>query len=368
MGKKRDIGWEYLNNDDMGSFDTEDGSWGYQNEDGSGSYHGADGSWGYKNEDGSASYHGADGSWGYRNADGSMSYYGADGSWGYKNEDGSGSYHGNGEDKYYYADDSDDEDDSDYEEDDEDSNGWLSNLIGAGIAGLAAVAIAHNAQEERIRMEKERARRERQEIRREKRNAFLKKHWKGILKTALCILAVLVIAIAYWEYQNWIPVGIASSDIEGEHYESVEGHLEDNGFTDVYSWGMYDLEADELDDEGSVAEITIDDKDNFDAKTKFRFDSDVVIKYHSAKLVDAPISAKEAQGVNYKKIRTQFKEAGFVNIIVEAEYDLITGWINQDGDVKEIIINRDNDFELEDSYRVDSEVKIIYHSFKKNKK
>ena len=52
----------------------------------------------------------------------------------------------------------------------------------------------------------------------------------------------------------------------------------------------------------------------------------------------------------------KFEEAGFENITLEVEYDIITGWITDDGK-----------FASGKEYRADAEVVITYHTYRSNK-
>lgn len=79
------------------------------------------------------------------------------------------------------------------------------------------------------------------------------------------------------------------------------------------------------------------------------------------------MSAKEAKKLNYTDLEKQFKEAGFVNVKTEADYDLITGWITKEGSVESISVNDETSFDEYASYRPDAEVIITYHTFSKNK-
>ena len=82
---------------------------------------------------------------------------------------------------------------------------------------------------------------------------------------------------------------------------------------------------------------------------------------------DLPISSKEAKGENYQKVIEQLKSAGFRNISTEIQYDIITGWLSNDGDVEMITINGEKKFSAGDQYRADAEIVITYHTYRKYK-
>ena len=394
MGDSKDRGWEFLTSKDFDGND-DDGSWGSIDSDGSGYYHGADGSWGSKDSDGSGYYHGADGSWGSIDSDGSGYYHGADGSWGSINSDGSSSFYGaDGSSEYKNAD-ADDDDDS-YSSDSDSGGSLLGAAIGLGILGVAAAVAGRKnrsssssyeddedetdaeedyddsyeresqRQEELKRYAAEQQRQEKARIKKEKKKAFRKKHWKGILIAVLIVGVALFGAYKYWEYSKLIPVGTSSNSLIDKDYESVAGVLKDSGFTNVHTTALYDLNYKSKDDNGLVAQVTISGSNSFDSEDKYPYDSRIVIEYHSVARETAPMSAKEAKGEQYQEIVEAFENAGFGNVVVSVDYDLITGWINGAGEVESISINGETAFEQGNMFAVDAKIEIVYHDFKKN--
>ena len=79
------------------------------------------------------------------------------------------------------------------------------------------------------------------------------------------------------------------------------------------------------------------------------------------------MSSKEAKGANYQDVMGKFEEAGFENITLEVEYDIITGWITDDGKVKSVTVNDDGKFASGKEYRADAKVVITYHTYRSNK-
>ena len=70
--------------------------------------------------------------------------------------------------------------------------------------------------------------------------------------------------------------------------------------------------------------------------------------------------------MNYEEVIAKFENAGFTNIRVEVKYDIITGWINNDGEVKTITINGNSEYNYYDEYRPDAQVVITYHTLLSN--
>lgn len=55
---------------------------------------------------------------------------------------------------------------------------------------------------------------------------------------------------------------------------------------------------------------------------------------------------------------------GFTNIKCIPKEDLITGWINKEGETDKITINNNDQFKKDEIFSEDAEVIITYHSFK----
>lgn len=379
----KDIGWEYLNSDDAESISKNDGDWIYNKPDGGNSYHGEDGSWGYKNADGSGSYYGNDGSWGYTKSDGSVSYYGANGSWGHKNADGSGSFYDSENNCSKYESSYDDDDDDDDDETEEKSCG---EVIGEAIGTVAATLLISAMEEKhrqreiekenehkrelelkKIQAKREREARKQAEIRRKERKEWRQRH-KGVIITSIFLaLAIALFSFGYYQYQKLIPIGYSESDLIGLNYGEVVQVLKEKGFENISTKEISDLS---LVDEGQsflVTNITLEILDDFNANTKYPCYMPIIIEYHTLKLCSAPITSKDAKNMNYLDVVEQFENTGFINVKTNVKYDIITGWMTDDGAVESITINGSEEFDCYNEFRPDAEVIITYHTLKKNK-
>lgn len=163
-------------------------------------------------------------------------------------------------------------------------------------------------------------------------------------------------------------MGSNSDELLGQNYEEVVEILTVAGFTNIHTEGTEDLSYAEISEEGNVYQIYIFGKNEFAADSKFPYDLPITVKYHAAKLITLPISSKAANGMNYNEVVDLFEKAGFVNISVEAKYDIITGWLTDDGEVEKITVNGSKKFSESDRYRPDAEIVMTYHTFLKNKK
>lgn len=382
---KKNNGRDFLFSDDCGFINGDDeGGESYRYSDGSGYYRGADGSEGYIYSDGSGYYHGADGSDGYIYSDGSAYFRGADGTDAYKYSDGSGYYRGgDGSDGYKYSDgsgyftdssgsrtsyDADDNDD----EDDDDSGGSslgdaLGTIIGAGLAGVMAVGAKAAAEEREREAQREAERREQARINSENRRAWRKRHRKGIAITILISVIVVLSLIGYYEIQKLIPMGYSSDSLEGLKYTEAVQRLKESGFSNVHTKEISDLTISRDDEENLVTEVKLMFGDSFDEDTKYPSNLWITVVYHTVELYAPPLTSKEAKGMNYLDVIDEFENAGFVNVTTVVEYDIVTGWLTDDGEVKSVTINGDKKFDSYNEYRLDAEVVVTYHTLKKNK-
>ncbi len=380
---KKSKGKDFLFSDDCGFINGDDeGGESYRYSDGSGYYHGADGSEGYIYSDGSGYYHGADGSDGYIYSDGSAYYRGADGTDAYKYSDGSGYYRGgDGSDGYKYSDGSGYFTDSsgsrisynaDEDSEEHDPNGSslgeaIGTIIGAGLVGLMAASAKVAAEEREKEAKREAERREKARINSKKRRAWRRKHRKGIAITILISVIVVLSLIGYYEVQKLIPIGYSSESLEGLKYTETIQRLKESGFSNVHKKEISDLTISRDDEENLVTEVKLMFSDSFDEDTKYPSNLWITVVYHTVELYAPPLTSKEAKGMNYLDVLEEFENAGFTNISTIVEYDIITGWLTDDREVKSVTINGEKKFDSYDKYRLDAEVIITYHTLKKNK-
>lgn len=381
---KKNNGRDFLFSNDCGFINGDDeGGESYRYSDGSGYYHGADGSEGYIYSDGSGYYHGADGSDGYIYSDGSAYFHGADGTDAYKYSDGSGYYRGgDGSDGYKYSDGSGyftdpagsrTSYDADYDEEDDDESGGgslgeaLGTILGAGLAGVMAAGAKAAAEEREREAQREAERREQARINSEKRRAWRKKHRKGIAITILISIIVVLSLIGYYEIQKLIPMGYSSESLEGLKYTEAVQRLKESGFSNIHTKEISDLTISRDEEENLVTEVKLMFGDSFDENTKYPSNLWITVVYHTVELYAPPLTSKEAKGMNYLDVIDEFENAGFVNVTTVVEYDIVTGWLTDDGEVKSVTINGEKKFDSYDEYRLDAEVVITYHTLKKNK-
>jgi hypothetical protein len=69
-------------------------------------------------------------------------------------------------------------------------------------------------------------------------------------------------------------------------------------------------------------------------------------------------------GQNFEDVVSKLKAKGFTNIQTVRLNDLKIGWFKKDGEVSEISISGDTDFNDNSKYVSNTEIKITYHSYK----
>lgn len=84
----------------------------------------------------------------------------------------------------------------------------------------------------------------------------------------------------------------------------------------------------------------------------------------SSSQINPPSGSSDLDGKNYEDVVTQFKSAGFTNVSAEADPDLVVGLLHDDGDVEEVSIDGDTDFESSEEFDPAVKVVIRYHTFK----
>lgn len=279
----------------------------------------------------------------------------------YRYSDGSGYFTDSSGSRTSYDADDDDEDDEDDDEDDDDSDG--SSLREALDTLVSVVMVAKAAAQER----EQEAQRERARIRSEKRRAWRKKHRKGIAITILISVLVVLSLIGYYEIQKLIPMGYSSGSLEGLKYTEVVRRLKESGFSNVHTKEIPDLTVSRDSEENLVTNVKLMFGDSFDENTKYPSNLSITVVYHTVELYRPPMTSKEAKGMNYLDAIKSFESAGFTNITTSIEYDIVTGWFADKGEVKSVTINGDSKFDSCNKYRPDAQVMITYHMPRKDR-
>lgn len=76
-----------------------------------------------------------------------------------------------------------------------------------------------------------------------------------------------------------------------------------------------------------------------------------------------PESSNSLEGEQFENVVALLEGAGFTNVETEALGDLITGWLKDPGEVKEVAIGGDTNFAASDTFPTDVAIVVYYHSF-----
>ena len=281
-------------------------------------------------------------------------------------------------DDYYLDDTADINDEEEFDDGDDDTDDVDNELVALASDAVSTMITSalgigaetykkvHNEKKKQADM-LEKINEEEARIESEKSRAWRRKHKKGILITVITILLILIAIGAYIFCITLIPVRYDSEDLIGTNYESVETQLRASGFENVSSKEIPDLKITQKEKENIVTDVIIRNKMKFSAETKFLPSEKITVVYHTLEKIYAPLTSKEAKGMQYADVVKQFEEKGFQNVKVEPIYDIITGWIKKDGEIESVSINGSKDFTVNTSYNVDAEVVINYHTLKKNR-
>lgn len=231
------------------------------------------------------------------------------------------------------------------------------STTGESLNDLLSAFMAINAAEER----------ERSRIKREERHAWIRAHKKGIAITFLVFFIATLLLVGYHEIQLLIPIGYDNNTLEGLKYTEVVQLLKESGFSNIRTKEISDLTLSREDEENIVTEVRLVHTDAFNEDAMYPSNLWITVVYHTVELYAPPLTSKDAKGMNYEDVLDEFEHIGFTNIVVNVEYDIITGWISNDGEVKSVTINGESKYGYHDKYRLDAEIVITYHTLRSNK-
>ena len=87
----------------------------------------------------------------------------------------------------------------------------------------------------------------------------------------------------YYHARQDICPPISSNGCINANYAVVAKRFKDEGFTENHIEPIPDLINGWITKDGSIKQITIDGKENFSKRTKFAYDANVIIRYHTFK-------------------------------------------------------------------------------------
>ena len=238
-----------------------------------------------------------------------------------------------------------------------DNYGSSSSSIGESLGELVGTYMFLSAEKER----------EQARIRSENRRAWIKRYRKEIAITIFSLIIISLFFICCNEIRLLTPLGYDNTSLEGLKYTEVVQLLKESGFTNIHTEELSDLTLSREKEENIVTDVRLVHTDKFEKTTKYPSNLKITVIYHTVQVYAPPLTSNDAKGMNYEDVIAEFEDAGFINITTNVEYDIITGWITKDGEVKSITINGDKKYDYYDKYRLDAEIVITYHTLRSNK-
>jgi hypothetical protein len=160
-----------------------------------------------------------------------------------------------------------------------------------------------------------------------------------------------------------IEVGKSSEKLlQMENYQDVVSYLKKQGFKNVSAAGEGDVKYGVDYEVGEITAISIDGDESFDEDDEFTQNSPIVIYYHSAADIEVK-SYTSYVGENYMDVVEDLNDAGFYNIEIEEDPDLIIGLLNSEGEVESIEIDGSSYFLEGNEYPADAKIVITIHTF-----
>lgn len=196
---------------------------------------------------------------------------------------------------------------------------------------------------------------------------FIKKTWKILLIFGLVIGGTSYLASNLRELGNIKKADINFVDTVGKPYQEILAHFSEAGFINVITEKMEDLTEENMEQDKQVYEVTIDGTINFSEKSRYKKDVPVIIRYHSPQKIRIILPSEKIEGMNYVNVKERLEEVGFQNIKTEAIYDLKMGFLTKDGEIEDISIDGQTEFDENAKFAPEDEIVIRYHTFEKKK-
>ena len=161
------------------------------------------------------------------------------------------------------------------------------------------------------------------------------------------------------------PLEIAYSDQElmGEHLYPVFSFLRQNGFEQIRSLALQDIDNNSGHYLYEVEKIQIGSFSHFQAGDLFPPDAPVTITYHSKRKICMPFSHRYFDRQDYAEVARTLQQLGFVHLKAIPRHDLILGLFSAEGTVYGISIGDRTVFHRGEQFYYDEEITIYYHAF-----
>ncbi len=187
----------------------------------------------------------------------------------------------------------------------------------------------------------------------------------GTIATCFFILLISILIInSVSNFSKEIEIGISSQSSYNKTYEMIAEQLATTGFTNITLLPLDDLSTDNKHLDNIVESISINGNTTFSENTDFPYDSEIIIYYHSIKLLNPPLNSKDIRGYDCSEVYRQFQQFGFVNIKIQPiNMNKLEHFVN-DGEIQVISINGQTEFNVHTELPFDSEIIITYYVLK----
>lgn len=83
----------------------------------------------------------------------------------------------------------------------------------------------------------------------------------------------------------------------------------------------------------------------------------------TAEGIKMPFSSGVCKGEDYQEILSDLEKAGFTNVETEIIDDLITGWTTKDGEVEQVSVDGEAEYDPDARYAENVKIVVTYHTF-----
>lgn len=160
------------------------------------------------------------------------------------------------------------------------------------------------------------------------------------------------------EHTSTMP--FSSKSFAGAYYKDITSSLRQAGFTNIELDAIEDLSSRSDIEDGAIESISIADTEDFQAGDNYPSNSKIVVTYHSIRKINPPLSSQELQALDYKYIGSCFENAGFVNVIVQENFDRDPDQFAKEYE-NEVSIDGEPFFDRFDSIPFDAHISIVCH-------
>ena len=115
------------------------------------------------------------------------------------------------------------------------------------------------------------------------------------------------------------------SEFKEMEYSVVASLLAAEGFNNVVTLPVDDIDSKSCIKDGAVESVTINGTEDYNASTDFEKDAEVKITYHNIPKITIPISEADASSRHYMDVGKLFFDEGFKNVETDELYDLSAG-------------------------------------------